>query len=183
MPLSFPFLLLSGASAILSFLQASLLLFFPFYLSLHSLRIFLSSTKYLFSFKRRFSMLLIGIALHMYFNFFSRRRFALPSSLSFLSNNSRLLSLLSRGYPQLDFPRFVYFLLQSRWHFTYKCRQSRDFSFRPRLTRQRNLVRAFFPRQSEFLLFVRVDFLSDSRTFRFISHASKCRPDRSFLPS
>lgn len=78
MPLSFPFLLLSGASAILSFLQASLLLFFPFYLSLHSLRIFLSSTKYLFSFKRRFSMLLIGIALHMSFNFFfSRRRFAL----------------------------------------------------------------------------------------------------------
>lgn len=99
--------------------------------------------------------------------------------LSFLLDNSRLLSLPTRGYPQLDFPRFVYFLLQS---VALHLRVSAAARFLRRSHLIRQPCSRFFSRQSGFLRFVKVDFFL-IRTSRFILHASKCRLGRRFLPS
>lgn len=106
---------------------------------------------------------------------------SLPSSSHFsLLDNSRSLSLPSRGYPQLDFPRFVYFLLQSLALHLRVSAVARflltDFTSHD----SGNLVRAFFTAERIFAT-RKSGFLSDSH-FAFHSPWIKVS-SRSFVSS
>lgn len=127
------------------------------------------------SLKRRFSRACLPILF-----FFLHDVLSLPLLLSLFFLFPRELAFRplprGRGSPQLDFPRFAYFLLHSL-HSTYGCQRSRGISPpTSHLTRQRQpCVRTFFSARRIFATH-ESGFLSDPYSLAFILHASKCRP-------
>lgn len=151
--------------------------FFLFcYLLLHSLRIFLNYTKCLRFPLSGFSCGLSYLSLYMSSNFFATCFHSLSSSSHFSSTIPAFYLFPLAALPQLDFPRFVYFLLQSvALHLRVSA--AARFLRRPHTT---TLFAIFFT--AEWIFAIRKSgFLSDS-PFAFHS-PSKCRLDRRFLPS
>lgn len=112
------------------------------------------------------------------FQFFSRLSFSLSPSYSFALVSSSHFSQTIPAFHLLSVAATLNWIFPvsftsycSRWHSTYKCQQSRDFSVELTSHDSATLF-ALFSRQSEFLRFVRVDFLSDSH-FAFHSPCIK----------